>query len=349
MAEAAKLDTPERQAFYKKIRDRNLDALWTVLGDLVTPEPKSACQPTVWRFKEIRAAMIEAGGLITAKEAERRVLLLENPGFKGLSKITTSLFSGVQMVMPGEIAPSHRHSQSALRFILEGQGATTSVDGEKTYMNVGDFVITPANTWHDHANETNAPMFWLDGLDIPLIKALDCSFMEHYGSDAQPISRPAGDSPARYGNNLMPVDHKPQSRTSPVFNYPYGRTREVLETLKKNSAPDACHGHKMKFTNPETGGHAMPTIGTFIQLLPKGFQTSRYRSSDATVFTCVEGKGRTRVGDSVVLEWGPQDVWVVPSWMPAAHEADEESTVFSFSDRPVQEVLGLWREHRFNA
>ncbi|MFM1814762.1 MAG: hypothetical protein RLZ98_1457 [Pseudomonadota bacterium] len=341
-------DTPERQAFYSKIRDKNLDALWTVLADLVTPEPKSNCRPAVWHFKEIRDAMMEAGGLITAKEAERRVLLLENPGFKGESKITTALFAGVQMVMPGEIAPSHRHSQSALRFILEGQGATTSVDGEKTVMNVGDFVITPANTWHDHANETAEPMFWLDGLDIPIVKALDASFMEHYPEDTQPISRPVGDSPMRYGNNLMPVDHKPAGRTSPVFNYPYARTREVLETLKKNSEPDPCHGFKMKFTNPETGGHAMPTIGTFIQLLPKGTTTSRYRSSDATVFTCIEGRGRTRVGDGIVLEWGPQDVWVVPSWMPASHEADDESTVFSFSDRPVQEVLGLWREDRFN-
>lgn len=349
MAEAAKGDTPERQAFYKKIRDKNLDALWTVLADLVTPEPRSACRPSVWRFQEIRAAMMEAGGLITAKEAERRVLLLENPGFKGQSKITTSLFAGVQMVLPGEVAPSHRHSQSALRFILEGKGATTSVDGEKTVMNVGDFVITPSNTWHDHANESGAPMFWLDGLDIPIVKALDASFMEHYGSDVQPISRPVGDSPARYGNNLMPVDHKPASRTSPVFNYPYARTREVLDTLKKTTAPDACHGLKMKFTNPETGGHAMPTIGTFIQLLPKGFVTSRYRSSDATVFSCIEGRGWTRVGDDVVLEWGPQDVWVVPSWWPASHEALEESTIFSFSDRPVQEVLGLWREDRFNA
>ncbi len=349
MAETMQRDTPEREAFYKKIRGKNLDALWTVLADLVTPEPRSACTPTVWRFKEIREAMMEAGGLITAKEAERRVLLLENPGFKGESKITTALFAGVQMVLPGEIAPSHRHSQSALRFILEGQGATTSVDGEKTIMNVGDFVITPSNTWHDHANESDAPMFWLDGLDIPLIKTLDASFMEHYGEDVQPISRATGDSPTRYGNNLMPVDHRPAGVTSPVFNYPYERTCEVLHSLKTTTEPDPCHGIKMKFTNPETGGYAMPTIGTFIQLLPKGFTTSRYRSSDATVFSCIEGKGRTRVGDDTVLEWGPQDVWVVPSWMPCSHEADEESTVFSFSDRPVQEVLGLWREDRFNA
>src|SRR5579863_9888451 len=139
--------TPEREAFYKKIDGENLSALWNVLGDLITPEPKSACRPHLWKFDAIRAYMTEAGKLITAKEAERRVLVLENPGLKGQSKITTSLFAGVQMVVPGDVAPAHRHSQSALRFVLEGKGAYTSVDGERTAMSPGDFVITPSMTW----------------------------------------------------------------------------------------------------------------------------------------------------------------------------------------------------------
>ena len=125
----AVVKTPEREAFYKKIDGENLSALWNVLGDLVTPEPRSACQPHLWKFDAIRAYMNEAGNLITAKEAERRVLVLENPGLRGQSKITTSLFAGVQMVIPGDVAPAHRHSQSALRFVLEGKGAFTAVDG----------------------------------------------------------------------------------------------------------------------------------------------------------------------------------------------------------------------------
>src|SRR5215207_7342503 len=155
--------TPEREAFYQKIDGENLSALWNVLGDLVTPEPRSACRPHLWKFDSIRDYMTEAGRLITAKEAERRVLVLENPGLRGQSKVTTSLFAGVQMVVPGDVAPAHRHSQSALRFVLEGKGAHTTVDGERTAMEPGDFVITPSMTWHDHSNETNEPMFWLDG------------------------------------------------------------------------------------------------------------------------------------------------------------------------------------------
>jgi gentisate 1,2-dioxygenase len=340
--------TAEREAFYRKIDGENLTALWNVMGDLITSEPRSACRPHAWRFDAIRAHMMEAGRLITAKEAERRVLILENPGLRGQSKVTTSLYAGIQLVMPGEVAPAHRHSQSALRFILEGNGAHTSVDGERTHMGPGDFVITPAMTWHDHGNETGEPMFWLDGLDIPMVQLFDASFSEGLAEDEQPITRPAGDSFARYGHNLLPVDFKRASQSSPVFNYPYGHTRDALETAKKANQWDPCHGLKLRYTNPVSGDFAMPTIGTFVQLLPKGFKTTRYRSTDATVFAAIEGRGRSRIGDQV-FEWGPRDIFVVPSWHWVTHEADDEAVLFSFSDRPVQQKLDLFREDRGNA
>jgi gentisate 1,2-dioxygenase len=276
------------------------------------------------------------------------VLILENPGLRGQSKITTSLYAGVQMVVPGDVAPAHRHSQSALRFVLEGRGAHTAVDGERTAMEPGDFIITPSMTWHDHSNETDEPMFWLDGLDIPMVQCFDASFVERLKDDQQAITKPEGDSFALYGHNLLPVDSKPRSRTSPIFNYPYSYTREALEKAKQRQAWDACHGLKLKFTNPETGDFAMPTIGTFIQLLPRGFKTARYRATDATVFAPIEGRGRSRIGDQI-LEWGPRDLFVVPSWHWVTHEADEDAVLFSFSDRPVQQKLDLFREDRGNA
>ena len=340
--------SPEREAFYKKIDKSNLTALWTVLSSLVTTEPKSPCVPYLWLFRDIREAMVEAGGLITAKEAERRVLILENPGMRGQSKATTSLYAGIQMVLPGEVAPAHKHSQSALRFILEGSGAYTTVNGEKTRMQVGDFVITPSDSWHDHGNESSAPMFWLDGLDIPLIQFLDGSFLEHHTEESQPVSKPEGDALARYGANMLPVDQRRRSVTSPIFNYPYARSREALESMRRAKQWDPCHGLKMRYINPETGDHAMPTIGTFLQLLPKGFKSRRYRSTDATVFTAVEGNGRSRIGDTTV-EWGAKDLFVVPSWRAVVHEANSDAVLFSFSDRPVQEKIGIWREDRGNA
>ena len=342
-------ETPERLAFYERIGRKHMTPLWVSLANLVTPEPVSGCQPATWSFADIRAAMIEAGGLITAKEAERRVLILENPGLRGQSKITTDLYAGVQLVLPGEVAPAHRHTQSALRFVLEGSGAYTAVDGERTPMHYGDFIITPPMAWHDHGNESGEPMFWLDGLDIPIVQFLDASFADHFDQDEQPISRPDGDSGARFGSNLLPIDHRAASGASPVFNYPYSRTRETLARLARTEAWDPCHGLKMRYSNPVTGGYPMTTIAAFIQLLPKGFQTARYRSTDATVFVAVEGRGRTRIGSDFVVEWRPRDIFVVPSWKPVVHEASEETVLFSFSDRPIQEALYLFREKRQDA
>ncbi len=345
--------TPERQAFYQKIDKQNLAPLWMSLANLVTPEPVSACAPAAWRFPDIRAAMMEAGALITAKEAERRVLVLENPGLRGQSKITTDLYAGVQLVLPGEVAPAHRHSQSALRFILEGEGAYTAVNGERTMMHEGDFIITPPMAWHDHGNPSDAPVFWLDGLDIPVVQFLDASFAEQFGVDEQPVTRPDGDCEARYGANLLPVDHKPTGGASPVFNYPYARTRDALERMRRAAEWDACHGLKMRYTNPSTGNHAMATMATFIQLLPKGFSTAAYRSTDATVFVPIEGAGRstitTRSGSEIAVEWGKRDIFVVPSWHRVRHEpAGGDAVLFSYSDRPIQEALHLFREDRGN-
>jgi gentisate 1,2-dioxygenase len=348
-AAASPAETPERLAFYERIGQKHLTPLWRSLSKLVTPEPTSGCQPAAWAFTDIRAAMIEAGGLITAKEAERRVLVLENPGLRGQSKITTDLYAGVQLVLPGEVAPAHRHTQSALRFVLEGEGAHTAVNGERTSMHYGDFIITPPMAWHDHGNDTDQPIFWLDGLDIPIVQFLDASFAEHHDEEEQPIARATGDSQARYGSNLLPVDERPSAAASPVFNYPYARTREALALLARTGAWDACHGLKMRYSNPVTGGYPMATIAAFIQLLPKGFQTERYRSTDATIVVAVEGRGRTRIGQDFVVEWQPRDIFVVPSWKLVVHDATDEAVLFSFSDRPVQEALHLFREERHDA
>jgi gentisate 1,2-dioxygenase len=258
------------------------------------------------------------------------------------------LFAGLQLILPGEVAPAHRHTQSALRFIIEGHGAYTAVDGERTAMQPGDFVITPSWTWHDHGNETDEPMVWLDGLDIQIVKLLSASFAEQAPADVQAVTRPEGDSAARFSNNLLPVDWQPAVKTSPVFNYPYARTREALATLARNGEPDPYHGHKMRYVNPASGDYAMPTIGTFMQLLPRGFATRPYRSTDGTVYVAVEGSGETRIGEQV-FRWRPRDIFVAPSWMAVSHQADEEAVLFSYSDRPVQEKLGLWREQRGNA
>ena len=345
MDHAAPQRTPEREAFYAELAPKNMAPLWEVLRALITREPATPCVPVLWRYDEVRPYLMRSGALITAKEAERRVLILENPALPGKASITHTLYAGLQLILPGEVAPAHRHSQSALRFVIEGQGAFTAVDGERTYMNPGDFIITPSWTWHDHGNDSGKPMVWLDGLDIPLVSLLDAGFMEPGNAEQQMATKPPGDSLARYGSGLLPVDWKPATKTSPVFNYPYARTREALEQMRKHGDWDPCHGLKLRYVNPATGDYAMPTMATFMQLLPKGFAGSPYRSTDGTVYVCVEGSGETRIGDQI-FAWGRRDVFVVPSWFRHSHRATADAVLFSFSDRPVQEKLGLWREER---
>jgi gentisate 1,2-dioxygenase len=338
-------ETPERLAFYRKIDQLAYTPLWTVFADIISAQPKSHCRPNLWRFDQAREWLLEAGELITAKEAERRVLILENPGMRGASKITTSLYAGLQLVMPGEIAPAHRHSQSALRFVLEGSGAHTSVNGERSNMEFGDFVITPPWAWHDHGNDSEQPMIWLDGLDIPLASFFDASFAEGYSADEFPLTRPCGDSLARYGANMLPVDYQQQELASPIFNYPYARSRDALEAMKLQQDWDACHGLKMRYVNPVDGSSAMPTISPFLQLLPAGFESTAYRSTDATVFVATEGSGRTTI-DGQSFAWGPRDIFIAPSWKWIVHETEAEAVLFSYSDRVAQQKLGFWREQR---
>lgn len=339
----------QREDFYERIGEHHYGALWQVLHSLITPQPKSPVAVHKWDYTQARKFLLEAGGLITAEEAERRVLVLENPGMRGESRITTSLYAGLQLVLPGEIAPCHRHTQSALRFVIEGSGASTSVDGEKTLMEVGDFVITPPWAWHDHGNDSTEPMIWMDGLDVPMVALYDASFAQGLSANrermVQDITRNTGDSWARYGANMLPVDFEQHKLASPIFNYPYARSREALEMMRQQQEWDPCHGLKMRYINPVDGSAAMPTISPFLQLLPKGFRTEVYRSTDATVFTPVEGSGKTWVGETCI-EWQAKDIFVVPSWAPVVHEASEDAVLFSFSDRIAQQKLGLWREHR---
>jgi len=334
---------PDRRDLYARLDKKNAAPLWEVLGKIIPFEPTPEAVPVLWRYDEMRPLLLEAGTLLTAKEAERRVLVLENPGLRGQSRITQSLYAGLQLILPGEIAPAHRHTMAALRFVVEGTGAYTSVEGERTTMHPGDFILTPSWTYHDHGNPGDVPVIWLDGLDVPIVNLFDASFRESYPGEMQPNTVVEGDSHARYAANMLPVDWRPARPSSPIFNYPYSHSRETLQALHRNGPVHACHGVKMRFINPASGGSPMPTIGAFMQLLPKGFRGASYRATDATVYAVAEGRGRTRIGETV-HPWGPRDILVVPSWTPVSHEAEDESVLFSFSDRPAQQALGFWRE-----
>jgi gentisate 1,2-dioxygenase len=332
-----------REAYYDKIAKHDMAPLWEVLRNVVTKEPKSKCVPQIWKYSDVKRLMLEAGDVITADEAERRVLVLENPALHGQTRITNSLFAGIQLIMPGEVAPAHRHVASAIRFVLDGEGAYTAVEGEKANMSPGDFILTPNWAPHDHGNLSGKPMLWLDVLDMPTVNHFETSFMEHFDDKMQNTSREEGDSLERYGSGVLPDGAPVHLKRSPVINYTYARTRPILERMKQSGDVDKHHGARVRYANPINGSWALPTMGAQLALLPAGFKGAPYRSTDGMIFVCAEGRGSTKVGDQV-FEWEPNDVFVIPPWMRYGHNADKESVLFSISDRPMQEALGIWRE-----
>jgi len=312
--------TEARREFYRRIGALNAAPLWEVLGEIVGAQPHPASVPALWPYDVLRPFLMESGELITAREAERRVLMLENPGFPGGSRISHSVYAGLQLVLPGEFTSSHRHAASALRFVIEGQGAYTAVDGERVTMHPGDLILTPSWTFHDHGNPGDSPVVWLDGLDIPIVNFFDTSFAEHL---------PEGEAATQTAMHS----------TSAAFAFPYATAREAL---LRNESVHACHGTKIEYLNAG-GGSVTPTLGAFLQSLPSEFKGAPYRSTDSTVYCVAEGRGSSRIGDRS-FNWSTHDIFVVPSWCPVAHSAAENAILFSFSDRPPQKALGLWCE-----
>ena len=319
--------TPERQEFYDRIGEKYMRPLWELLRGIVPNEPRTKAVPAIWRAADYTQALLEAGSIISAEEAERRVLVFENPGLKDQTRITQSLYAGVQMVLPGEEAPSHRHSQTALRFVVQGAGAYTTVDGRGIYMAEGDLVITPNWTWHEHVNPADKPMIWLDGLDVPLVTMLDAGFAEEH--------------PRRRGREVKAGDSTYQR----TCHYPFTAMRHQLEASMMMGAADPYHGWRIRYRDPSDGLDPMPTMASFLQLMETHFVSREYRSTDGTICAVVSGSGETVV-DGTVLSWNPGDVFALPSWKRYRHAINDEAIIFSFSDRPVQEKLGLWREER---
>ena len=339
--------TASRQPYYDKIAQHHMSPLWESLDILVPPQPQPQMVPAIWRYAQLRDLLVESGKVISAAEAVRRVLILDNPGLPGKSSITSNIYAGLQLILPGEIARCHRHKQIALRFIIEGKTAWTEVDGERLSMSPGDYIITPTWTWHNHGNaDDGEPVVWLDGLDAPLMAQLDAGFCENYPTDEQPVEHTDGYSYVRYGYNMMPVRHQSQSSNSPVLKYPYDRSREALDKLHRMGELDAWDGVKLRYVNPATGGYPMPALAPYLQLLPKGFKGKSYRTTESTVFCVAEGRGSVKIG-SQSFTFEPHDVFAAPSWAPVSLESPSEDTVlFSFSNRPVLDMLGLWVEER---
>jgi gentisate 1,2-dioxygenase len=337
----------DRQAFYDRIGRKSFAPLWEVLKGIAPREPVTTLKPHLWAWNETRPYLIEAGALLTADEAERRALLLENPSLPGKSRTTETLTGAVQLVLPNEVAPAHRHTQLAVRFVLESDGGFTTVDGERTPMRPGDFIITPSWAFHDHGNNGSDPLLFLDVVDSPISRFFGTGFSDLHNDKQQMIIRQEGDSLARFGAGLLPLDAaSPYGLTSPVFNYPYERSRSALHTAARSTAPDHHWGHTLRFSNPLNGEWATPSIANWMTYLPSDFAAAPMRSTDALIVCVAEGSGTVDTGLDL-FTFGPKDIFVIPNWTWRRFTAGRDGCVlFVASDRAAQEKLGLWREDR---
>ena len=193
-------DTPELKAYYGDLERFDTAALWTVANKIEPWEPKSDSQPVLWRYADLRGHVLRSLELVSPEKAGRRVIYLNNPGRKDVAAACGWLYSGLQVMQPGEVASAHMHSASALRFIMEGKGAYTVVDGHKMTLGENDFVLTPNGSWHEHGvDASGSECIWQDGLDIPLVNALEANFYAVHPDLKQPVTYPVDDATGSWG------------------------------------------------------------------------------------------------------------------------------------------------------
>jgi gentisate 1,2-dioxygenase len=294
----------------------------------------------------VRPQLLKAGALVSTAEAERRVLMFLNPGNPAQLGATATLYAAMQLILPGESARAHRHSPAALRLIVEGSGAYTCVGGEQVGMAPGDLVLTPPMVWHDHGNQGNDPVMWLDGLDIPLLLSLQCMFFEEFSGPTQPVVMPPRRSERLHGHCLFPVQDvgsRSAQAYSPIWRYGWTDARDALECLRQCGAADPFDGYLLRYANPVTGGEVLPTLGCRLQLLQRGSHTLAHRHTASAVYHVVEGRGYSLV-DGVRFNWEQGDTFAMPIWYWHEHAAPEtDAVLFSFTDEPVINAIGQCR------
>lgn len=339
------------QDFNKEIEKYHLGPLWNAIPDLMNKVPTPHAVPYLWKWKTLYEKLMEAREIFTPdRGGERRAIYLQNPGLSyrqpwGWASTTQTLYAAVQLILPGETAPSHRHAQSALRFIMQGSGAYSIVQGERIFMEEGDFLITPKGLWHGHSHPGDQPMIWMDCLDIPTIYAIGGTFFENYPEKIEQPSIPDNYSAQRYeGGMVRPIaDRKPQ--IAPLGSYKWAQTLAALDGLSRFE-PDPYDGYAVEFINPSTGGTANPTIASWMQKLPAGFRSKAHRHTHSTIYQVFKGAGYTII-DGVRFDWSQGDFLVVPNWALHEHVATEESYLFSASDLPIMEKFDVEREESY--
>ncbi|GAA1349019.1 cupin domain-containing protein [Saccharothrix algeriensis] len=344
-------DNADLRAYYDKLARLDAGALWTVANRIEPWFPQPESVPVKWGYRELRPLVLEALRLVSGDDAGRRVVALYNPRRRDIAATVGLLYSGLQVMGPGESMTAHRHRAAALRFVLEGTGAWTVVDGQKLRVGPRDFAITPNWTWHEHGNEgDDGPVIWQDGLDIPLVNALDAGFYEVHPDLRQEQEGITNSSLHVYGaGQLRPFGDPWRRNHSPLLAYPWEPTYEALLNAAKATDGSPYDGVIMEYSNPLTGGSVMPTMSAHMQLLRPGEATLAHRQVGSKIYTAAKGSGHSVVAGARV-DWTEGDIFCVPSWAWHEHanaSRSDDACLFSFNDFPVMRALGFFREEAY--
>lgn len=346
-------DEPDEAALkqlYADFAAADMTPLWTQRDDLMpmTPQPKAV--PAMWRWSTLYPLAERSGALVpVGRGGERRAIALANPGIPGDPYTTATLWTAIQYLGPRETAPAHRHMQTAFRFVVEGEGVWTNVEGDAVSMTRGDLLLTPGWHFHEHHNTSDHPMAWIDGLDIPLVDQLDAGFFE-FGPDqlATTATPDRSNSERLWGHPGLRPLLEPERTASPLMAYRWQHTDAALseqlhlEEEGVHATPEPGHA-AVRFTNPLDGRDALSTIRTEMHRIRAGTSTATVRRVGSAVWQVFEGSGIVRVGEQN-WELGSGDLFAVPSWAPVTiSSGDSPLDLFRFSDEPVYQALGLYR------
>ncbi|MPY56179.1 cupin domain-containing protein [Streptomyces spongiae] len=332
---------------YRAVAELHTAPLWRNLGDVLPAEPRPTAVAHRWRYADLRPHLLHFLATLGLDEAERRVLMLVNPGLTDPPATTTSLYAGLQVIGPRETAQAHRHASHAFRFVIEGGGAATTVNGERVPMRPGDLLLTPGGHWHDHEHTGDEPVIWLDALDYPLVNALDASYFEWFERRSQPHTVPDDLSSRQYVHGLLTPawGRAAAGPSSPVGRYPWAETRRAFDAIADDAEGSAAEGVLLEYRNPLTGGPVLPTMSCRVTRLRPGFSGVPVRRTSGSVLHVVSGEGTAEIG-GVTLDWADHDVIAVPPWAPLRlrNTGLRDAYLFGYTNEPVLRALDLYRE-----
>ncbi|AKA49203.1 hypothetical protein IX51_08920 [uncultured archaeon] len=312
--------------------------------------PSPIAEPFSWDYERTKEFLYRLSEILTPEEAERLNIQFENPSLKDIvpAALAPTVRGGIQLLKPGQKAPTHKHSPNAFRLILEAPAddAYTVVNGVELPMHTGDLVLTPNWTWHDHHNDSSGDVIWFDGLDIIFVYWIGGVFYSLPKGEKSPntVAEDGNDNFNEYGSGLVPDTVHGELDYDPMFYYPYEKARQALVSLAKTRTGESSV--TLEYTNPITGGPVFPSMGLKLTMVRGGKTTPLIQRTENKVVICMEGEGEITLSSGKKIELKSHNVAVIPSWeQHRISSGSSDLVLFTYSDEPIFRAMKLFREN----